>query len=174
MRTSLLIGLLAFQSAVATQRPFVLERSRVGPVAIGASAQSVYEAFRGRAKLVDLQLEGDLSPALELRLVSAQMAPSLVAEIGAAGNMLVVNRIHVLDRSLRTKEGIGVGSSFGELRGQYTVAWISMGEGSLGARVESLGMTFELDASGRPALFSIRDPAQMPADVRIASIMLTR
>jgi hypothetical protein len=88
---------------------------------------------------------------------------------------MVVTRIAVLDKSLRMKDGIGVGSTFGELKARYAIAWISNEEGCFCARVEALGMTFSLDGTGRPAaLFSIRDPAKMPSDVRIGSIHLTR
>lgn len=174
MRSILAVTVVTLQLATSAEPPFVVERSRVGPVAIGATAQSLYEAFRDRARLVDLKLEGMLSPALELRLYGARLAPSIIAEISPVGGQQVVTRIHVFDPSLRTKEGIGVGSTYGELRARYAVDWVAWGESSFIARVESQGMSFELDPYGPQPLWSIRDQDKVPNDVRIVSIMLTR
>ena len=152
----------------------VVERSRVGTVSIGATAESVYREFDDRARLVDLRLEGMLSPALELKLFDAQPVASLIAEIGASGNRLVVTRIVVVDPTLRTREGIGVGSTYGELRSKYTVDWVGSGEGNVFARVEAMGISFQLDTSGPTRLSSIRDPSKVPIDTRIVSMLLTR
>ena len=162
------------QPAIAQQQSWVVERGRVGPVSIGAEADSIYSTFRERAKLIDLKLEGHLSPALEIKLFGAQLTASLIAEIGPANDRLVVTRIHIMDPALRTKEGIGVGSTLEELRSRYRIDWVRSGEGGLFARVEELAASFQLDTSGPMKLWSIRDPQQVPATVRIMSIMLTR
>ena len=174
MRSILAVALVAVQLGAPAEPPFVVERARVGPVVIGADAEAVYEAFGSRARLVDLQLEGMLSPALELKLYGARLGPSIIAEIGSAGGRRVITRIHVLSPSLRTKEGIGIGSTYEELRARYAVDWVAWGEGAFFARVEAQGMSFELDPYGSPDLQSTRDPGKVPKDIRIVSIMLTR
>jgi hypothetical protein len=163
---------LGFQAS--PQNVFAVERARVGPVSIGASAESISRHFGDRARLVDLKLEGHLSPALEIKLFGSQLVTSIVAEIGAANNELVVTRIHVFDPGVRTKDGIGVGSTYEELRSRYSVAWVGSGEGGFFARVETLGISFQLDTSGPGQLSSIRDPRQVPKHVRVVSMMLTR
>ena len=115
-----------------------------------------------------------MSPALELKLYGAQLSASLIVELSAASNQLVVLRINVLDPALLTTDGVGVGSTFGELRSKYTVDWIGSGEGNVFARVEALGISFGLDTSGPARLASIRDPSKVPADLRIVSMLLTR
>ena len=152
----------------------VVERGRVGPIAIGAPAESVRTAFGERVRLVDLNLEGMLSPAFEVKLATAELGPSLVVEINPAGNRLVVTRIHVVDARLRTKEGIGVGSTFAELRARYAVDSVGSGEGGFFARVEALAISFRLDSSDARPLWRIRDVAQVPLDARVVSVMLTR
>ena len=164
---------VAWQAASA-QTAMVVEQSRVGTVAIGVTAESIYEEFRDRARLVDLKLEGHLSPALELRFGTLQVVPSLVAEIWPLDNRLVVTRIRVIDASLRTRDGIGIGSTYGELRSKYRIDSIGSGEGSFIARVETLGISFELDTSGSTPLWRIRDPQAVPPGVRIVGMMLTR
>ena len=82
---------LALHAAPTLQGPMIVERSRVGPIALGATADSIYQEFGDRARLVDLKLEGMLSPALELKLFGAQVVPSVIAEIGPVNNRLVAN-----------------------------------------------------------------------------------
>ena len=82
MRLHVLVLFVILQAAAPQQETLVVERGRAGSVAIGATADSVYSEFRERAKLVDLRLEGHLSPALELKRFGAQLVPSIIAEIG--------------------------------------------------------------------------------------------
>ena len=170
---------IAFAMAIVLQAPalqqtMVVERSRVGPISIGATAQSVYDKFGDRVRLIDLKLEGMLSPALEVRLFGSQLVPSIVAELGAASSQLVVTRIYVVDPSLRIRDGLGVGSTYEELRSRHPVDWVGPGEGAFFARVDALGMSFQLDTSGPQRLWEIRDPNQVPRNVRVVGIMLTR
>jgi len=174
MRSIVLAMFLLLPSEPALQETMIVERSRVGPVALGATAESIYREFGDRARLIDLKLEGMLSPALELKRFGSQPVASLIAEIGPVDNRLVVTRIHVLDPSLRTKDGIGVGSTYVELRSRYSIDWVGSGEGAFVARNEALGISFELDTSGPKPLWSIRDPGDVPKDVRIVGMMLTR
>jgi len=174
MRPTVVAILLALQPASPPQDAMVVERSRVGPVSIGASAEAIYREFGDRARLIDLKLEGHLSPALELKLFGSQLVASIVAEIAPANNQLVVTRINVIDPSLRTREGVGVGSTYEQLRARYPVDWIGRGEGGMFARVDKLGISFQLDTSGPIPLWSIREPDKVPGDVRVVRMMLTR
>jgi hypothetical protein len=63
----------------------------------------------------------------------------LIAEIRPSRDTLVVTRIHVLDPRLRTKDGIGVGSTYSDLRSRYTIDWVGSGEGDFFARSSGLG-----------------------------------
>jgi hypothetical protein len=91
-----------------------------------------------------------------------------------SANQLIVTRISVVDPTLRTSEGIGVGSTYEKLRSRYRVDRVGSGEGGFYARVEALGMSFQLDASRHKTLWRLRDPAAVPTDMRVVSILLTR
>ena len=152
----------------------VVERGRVGSVTIGALAENIYGEFGDRARLIDLKLEGQLSPALEIKFFGAQATASLVAEIRPSDNKLVVTRIQIFDPRLRTKDGIGIGSTYADLRSKYSVDWVGWGEGDFVARVEAIGISFTLDLSGVPDAHTIRNPARVPPDARVVGMLLTR
>lgn len=160
----------------APSRPAVLIRIRqVGPVAIGASAQSIYDAFRGRVRLKDLALEGQLSPALELSFPETGLAGGVVAELIPRDNALVVWRIAVTNPKVRTEKAIGVGSTVAQLRAAHRITGVGTGEGQF-VMVADLGASFELDTSGPGGyrLWEIRDPTKVPGDVKIIKVLVLR
>jgi hypothetical protein len=172
-----LLSVLASQSRpVAAQGPVVIRKHAVGPVSIGSSAQVVYAEFRGRSRLVDLALEGHLSPALELTFPETGLDGGVVAELIPRENDLVVWRIAVTSPNVRTEKGIGVGSTVGELRSNYPITGVGSGEGRVFIRVDELSASFELDRSGAGGdrLWQIRDPRQVPGQTKIISVLLTR
>ena len=75
MLIATLIALLAAQDVP------VVERGRVGQIAIAAAAETISREFDDRVRLIDLKLEGHLTPALEIKLFDSQAAASLIAEI---------------------------------------------------------------------------------------------
>ena len=176
MRTTLILGMyLAFAPlGLAQQGPFTIRRGQVGPVAIGASAQVIYGMFPAdRRRLVDLQLEGELTPALELTLPGSGQRGGVVAEL-AARNQLEVSRIWITDPAVRTEKGIGVGSAVTDLRAAYRLAWISAAEGRVYLRAEELGASFQLDRTGSRGeeLDLIGDPSKVPGEIKIIGILL--
>lgn len=176
LRFALLLAIgLVGQATPAGLPP--IERHQVGPVAIGADAQTIYTAFPAdRRELVDLGYEGMLSPALLVRFVGASQRDGVVAELVATGAGLAVWRIEIRDPSFRTLKGIGVGSTVGQLRAAYHLDSVLSGEGNVVIRVEQLSASFVLDQSGQGAehLRKLRTPAAMPDSVKIKSVLLTK
>jgi hypothetical protein len=150
-----------------------IEPHRLGKIAIGASAEDVYEAFaRAERRLVDLEHEGHLSPALELTLPGATKKFSVVAELGCRQG-LVVSRIFIRDPAFRTAEGIGAGSTVAELRKAYTLGDFSTAEGGASVVVNALSATFELDQTGSD--FSrVRSSSDLPGSTKIVGVLLWR
>ena len=173
----LLASLLALPyQPLSAQRSPVIRKHEVGPVSIGTSAQVVYSMFRGRSRLVDLALEGHLTPALELSFPETGVEGGVVAELVPKENDLAVWRIAVTNPNVRTEKGAGVGSSVDELRAHYAITGVGSGEGRVFVRVAELSASFELDRSGAGGdqLWQIRDPNQVPGRTKIVSILLTR
>jgi hypothetical protein len=176
MRVMMLaIAAVCGYQALPAQSSVVIRQHQVGPVAIGASAQSIYAAFRGRSRLIDLGLEGYLTPALELSFPETLVSSGVVAELVPRDNDLVVWRIAVTNPNVRTEKGIGVGSSVAQLRSAYRTTGIGSGEGRVFIMVKEIAASFELDTSGPggKSLWKIRNPEQVPGDVKIASVLVT-
>jgi len=155
----------------------IIERHRIGVVAIGIDADKVYDAFRPEERrLVDLALEGFLSPALQLRPPGTTKPDAIVAELAARNNQLVIWRIQVNDSKLRTAKGIHVGSTVSDLRAAYRVTSVLEGEEGVFLRVDQLSASFSLDQSGadRARISQGTAPELIPASVKIRSILLTQ
>jgi hypothetical protein len=152
-------------------------RHQVGPVAIGAAAQKIYEMFPAdRRELVDLGYEGILSPALLLRFVGTSQRDGVVAELVAGPTGLTVWRVEIRDPHFRTLMGVGAGSTVGELRAAYRLDSVLAGEGNVVIRVEELSASFVLDQNGPHGeqLRHVRNPAAVPDSALIKSVLLTR
>ncbi len=154
---------------------FDLAKHKAGHVEIGMTIDSLYTKYERRStRLTDLRLEGTFSPALEIRLKGRGNGrkPSLIAEIGCQEGW-VVSRVSVYDRRFKTDEGIGVGSTLGDLRKFYTVDWIAPGEIGVFARVEELAMSFALDKTKIPQeWYQTEDQTLIPDSVEVVSILI--
>ena len=179
-RVALLIAVTLIGQAGAQTAIPPIGLHGVGMVAVGADAQTVYEAFAAdRRALVDLGHEGgQLWPALLLRFGNLTQRDGIVAELTPEGSQLVVWRIQVRDPAFKTPKGIGVGSTVGELRAAYRTGPVVAGDGdgALAVSVDELSARFVLDRRGPAAakLSVARTGADVPDAVRIVGVLLTR
>jgi hypothetical protein len=78
-----------------------------------------------------------------------------------------ITRLIVDDRAFTTPQGIGVGSTIGEMRSLYPVLSYARGEGNLVVSIPTLpGISFAYDGTGLPddpARAIVRQPAAMDA-----------
>jgi hypothetical protein len=134
-------------TAAAQSTSFLLVPGRAGTLEIGVPVDTVLREFGpNHVRLVDLQLEGHFSPAVEINLGDSGAVPGLVARISQFPCYeFAVSGISVYDQRFRTREGIGVGSTIGELRRTYDVR-LNREEGH-SAIVPSLKMTFAIDGT---------------------------
>lgn len=179
-RTLLVVTFIAFGAgAVALAADdFVLARNRVGNVIIGMPESAIYRVYpRQITRKVDLQLEGFPTPAVQVFLTEDRQHPSLVIRLD--GPVRKVYGVEVMDSRFKTARGIGVGSSFGQLRKTEKQLSFVSGEGTIGASAEDLNMTFSLaiDSATESRLFDRHsqdqgtdDSSKIPAETKIKSV----
>ncbi len=161
-------------SSVPADDDFLLAPGKAGPVEIGMDVDALYMRIgRDRTKLVDRFSEGYFSPVLEIYLDGSENdKPSMEAHLGWGYS---VDSIVVHDPRFKTAEGIGVGSTLGEIRKKYDVDSIGFGEGPLCAWVKKISMTFALDFyKVPPAWDKTGDPKLIPDSAKGTSILLWR
>lgn len=152
----------------------IIEPYGVAGIVIGDSAASVNYKYYRQAVLVDLDNEGTLSPALNIQPEETSREDAIVAELTCNGE-LVVWRICVYDPAFRTRSGIGVGSTFGQLRKLHNISGIGMAEGIFCFYVDDLSMGMGLDISGHETeAYGWHLPSDIPDNIKILYVLLTK
>jgi hypothetical protein len=173
--------LLVVNAGTAATDDFLLERQRAGKIVVGMPETAIYQIYsREITKKVDLQLEGTPTPAIQVFLTKDQTTPSLVIRLD--GPRPGVYGIEVRDVRFKTRDGIGVGSSLGQLRKTKRKLFISDGEGAIFIAAEDLGMSFSLllDRQAEKAYYATRrryarrDNPSIPDATKIESVWVYR
>jgi hypothetical protein len=177
----LLAPIIALAQETNTPEEYLLSKQKAGYCEIGMGIDNLLGKYgRESSKLVDLNLEGTFSPAIEFFFDNPETEnPSLVAEIGWGSSQnggpkgFIVSRITIYGKNFKTEKGIGVGSTLGELRKNHHINWIELGEGGLIARVDDLGMSFVLFLVTIPEEWLLtRNMELIPNEVTIISILI--
>lgn len=152
-------------------KQFLLAKNWVGHVKVGlnSSLNELYRTYHS-VRLIDRQLEGMFSPALQVYLNNPDV-PAFIVNIHWRRGTDELGSIIVYDRCYKTANGIGVGSTLGELRRHYKDVEVLEGEGPFFARVPELSMSFRLYSGDLPSDHILRqDPTAAPDSARIESI----
>jgi hypothetical protein len=142
------ISILLSQS-ISVPADFLLAPGKAGRLEVGMLVDDLFPMFgRANVALVDRNLEGMFSPAMEIRAMRTTDV-SLIASFGEGpcpGHR--VSGIEVRDAKYRTREGIGVGSMLGDLRRRYQKIELGSAEGAY-AWVPAIRMSFKLTDDSR-------------------------
>jgi len=135
---------LCASGASAQSSDSLLAPGRAGRVTIGMIVEDVYAAFgRENVKLIDLYSEGMFTPAVQIFVAPDRAVPIVVANIDQVCGRYRITGISALSPRFRTVDGLGVGSTVGEIRKRQPTAKPSREEGTW-LIVENLQMTFGL------------------------------
>jgi hypothetical protein len=161
---------------VAQQDLFIIQKGALGPVSLGMSAKALEALFPAdRRRFIDLELEGEASPALALTLPNSKVRDGVTAELSGSPDQYRVFRIDITDPNARTEKGIGVDSTMAEVRAAYDVGKpIFLDEGCFCFEVEALHASFQLDTTGPNStlIFKLRDTDSVPGTTKIRGILL--
>jgi hypothetical protein len=124
---------LAAAQPATGQNDFLITGRSVGRITLGQTPEAAMRAYRGyEIKHVDLMLEGMPAPALQIYEGKNLL---LTAEVSSYSGKIF--RISTRAREFKTKEGIGVGSTFGAAKQQYGAPrYLGHGEGDYRAVFE--------------------------------------
>lgn len=163
--------------ADAQENAFLLAKGKAGLIEVGMTIDAAQAKYgREATKLVAHYPEGMFTPLLEVYLPgqTSTTAPALLLGIDLE-NEWIVDGIGVNDARFRTREGIGVGSTLGEVRRAYRIKNIAFGEGPLYANVEELNMSFELDFTDpSPEWYRSRNQRLIPDRAKVTAVGLYR
>ena len=171
-RTALLLATFIVWSAISfaqQQADFTLTRGRVGQLELGMTTDEVKTLFEAqRVKEVDLHLEGESTPALKIRLgnPTATQASMTAEYLPQPDGSVRVYRVNVFDRRFRTADGLGVGSSLGQIRAHHKVQML-VGEGNVVAYVDELDMSFNFGLTWYPS-------THLPTSARVVSVLVLK
>lgn len=119
---------------------------QAGPIQIGMDINELKKAWPGQLQETVRHYEGEQSRAYQIGnfesgvLVEEKCQPACQ-----------VWRIQVRDAAYRTGEGLGVGSTLGEVKKHYPLSFLGPGETEIVAIAKDKKFTFLLDVSGLPA-----------------------
>jgi hypothetical protein len=132
--------------AQAPSNEFLLSEGKAGRIEVGMPVDEVLQAFGNeRVRLINLNKEGQFTPAIEIAVPGSSVAVPIVADItGGPCGGFSLRGITVRDPRFRTVDGLGVGSTLAELQRRSSVR-ISREEGWW-AIVPDAKMSFGLES----------------------------
>ena len=153
---------------------FVLEKGRAGSISIGMPIEQVRQQVTDGTEVKDtlLMQEGQQSTAYLLH--TGDRDKGLLIEQQCEPDCQVW-RISVLSPDYKTAEGIGVGSSYGEVKAAYPITTVAVEEDNFVAVSDSAGMSFMLDDTKLPQdgkELGRYDPGNIPDNTPVTRVLL--
>jgi hypothetical protein len=122
-------------------------------------------------KLLDLHADGLFSPFIGICFDGKSL--SLLAELGWINEKgWILNRILVYDPKFKTKTGIGVNSTVGEVKKTNVISWITSDENrDVIGYIQNLQIVFRIESSNIPDEFYKKNEVSLvPEDAKILAI----
>jgi hypothetical protein len=148
VRSAAVVSLVVQGTQAPPKSSFVVERGRAGQFEIGMTVDEVYKvAGRDNVRAVASHRGAESRPALEIRIPGFRPTAALTVSLDRICGPLAAWGIEVHDPRFRTSDGLGVGSTLGELRRLYRSANVVGIDTDDGAHVaiSDIGLWFELN-----------------------------
>lgn len=157
-----------------TLQQFELKPGSAGQIRVNISSDSLKKLVPAEnLKASEREMEGEKYMAYEIRNARMGNQLLLLAEESCENKACKIFRMRVLSPKFKTKEGIRVGSTFGDINKAYKFSYVGIGEADFVALSEEQRMAFALDIAGFPSkpLYKIKQ-ADIPDSTRVTSIIL--
>jgi ankyrin repeat protein len=149
-----------------------LAMNYAGKAEIGMSLQDLEREYP-KLKVTHEYLDGNRENVANI-YTGTNTTPSLKITL-TKGSIKLATEINVYDPKYKTAKQIGVNSTVGDLKKQYTISYVTVINNSIFISVRSMRMLFELDVTQNniPAQWiNTRDPNTLPNDLKIKRIVL--
>jgi hypothetical protein len=157
-----------------TLEQFNLKPGSVGLIRINIPTDSLKKLIPAEnLKETEKELEGVKYKAYEIRNARAGNQLLMLAEESCEKTACKIFRIRVISPKFSTKDGIRVGSTFGDINKAYKFTYLGIGEADFVALSEADRMAFTLDIAGFPSkpLYKIK-AADIPDSTKVTSILM--
>jgi hypothetical protein len=127
-----------------------ISKSKIGPIQIGMAIDAMRKTLPAElVKATPITREGRGNQAYEIRQSDTEKQAGLLVEETCEPTCQVW-RVHVQNAAYKTKEGLGVGSTLGEVKKHYKLSYLGAGETEIVAVSDDAKLTFMLDVSKVP------------------------
>jgi hypothetical protein len=156
----------------AVPKEFLLSVGKAGAVQIGMLVTEVppkYSSFR-----IGENYNNDTLKLAGYVYMNSNTNPAMVLNI-YNGKVQLVSTIQIYDDQFKTEKQIGVNSTLGDIRKQYTISEMTIKDNALFASVKATKMLFELDISRNTIphdWFNTGNPSSLPNDLKVRSVVL--
>ncbi len=157
-----------------TLEQFDLKPGAAGFIPVGITADSLKKLVPAENLQETVkELEGMRYTAFEIRNRKNNNELLLIAEESCEEKPCKIFRIRIVSPKFSTKEGLRVGSTFGEVKKTYLLSFVGLGEADFVALSEKQRMAFTLDISNFPPkpLYKIKTE-EVPDSAAVTSILL--
>ena len=152
----------------------VIEKGRAGNIRVGMPVEEVRQSVVEGTVVNDTLLTQEGQQATAYVLHTPDKKKGLLIDQQCEPDCQVW-RISVLSPTYKTAEGIGVGSSFGEVKKAYPITTVAVEEDNFVAVSDSAGMSFMLDDTQLPQdgrEMGRYDPGNIPDTTPVTRVML--
>ncbi|MFC6997592.1 membrane lipoprotein lipid attachment site-containing protein [Rufibacter roseus] len=129
---------------------YTLQQKQAGAVKIGMTIKELRKQY-GENKLREIEHMQEGMTTIAYEVLGERKRTDLRVEQECTGDACHVWRITVLNPAYKTAEGIGIGSTFGELKNNINITQVTPGEEHFVAIAGKAGMSFFLDLGDIPA-----------------------
>ena len=155
-------------------RNYTIRPGSVGGYALGSTeAQVIAQAGAGHVKRESYEAEGHRFRAIEIYDSDTTRTPDLVLQLNCREQECRVRQIIVNDRSFHTPEGIGIGSTYKQLKAHYPLQYLGWGEGALVAVARDAPISFAFDPADVPQKVLAKiNAATLPDETKVSGIFI--
>ncbi len=164
---------LAWTTMQLPSDDFLLAKGRAGRMEVGMTIDDLFEHVgRENTRLVDFQAEGMFSPAINIYGPGRKRIAQADVREWPCGTFNIWN-LRIEDARFRTDKGIGVGSTYAQLKKFYEAQPPANGEGDVYVFVPTLEMSFGFGGTWYGRERQLPDAAKVtavllvPAPVRV-------